>query len=96
MPAAPPGLAVSGAGARRNDVGGKGGAVSHALVAQLVAVARRDMAVIDLHLSANKLSRVVRAYLASGQERDLVSYVVGYADPTGEQAVRNVMRAGRS
>jgi hypothetical protein len=65
MTNAPPGYQPV-AGARRNDVGGKPGPVSHALVAELVTVARR--------------------------ERDLVSWVIAYADPTGETAVRNVMR----
>jgi hypothetical protein len=91
MTNAPPGYQPV-AGARRNDVGGKPGPVSHALVAELVTVARREMAVLDLQLSANKLSRIVRAYLATDQERDLVSWVIAYADPTGETAVRNVMR----
>jgi len=92
MPA-PPGIEALH-GARWNNVGGKGESVSHALVAELVNLARREMAVTDLNLSANKLSRIVREYVATDQrERDLVSWVIAYADPTGETAVRNVMRA---
>ena len=89
MPA-PPGLAP--APTRRNHVsGGKDTAVSAALVSHYVAVAKADPALWDV--SANKVSRAVRAFIASGQqERDLVGYVVGYSDPTGETAVRNVMR----
>lgn len=49
-----------------------------------------------LGLSPSKVSRTVRAFIVAGlRERDFVSYVVGYADPTGEAAVRNVMRAAR-
>lgn len=91
----PPGL-DSVAGARWNHVGEKTGPVSHALVAELVKVARTEMAVLDLGLSANKLSRIVRDYLATDQqERDLVSWVIAYADPTGETAVHNVLRQQR-
>ncbi len=88
---APPGLRP--VLTRRNDVGGgQDTAVSAALVSRYVALCKADPALRDM--SANKVSRLVRQFLASGlQERDLVRYVVGYADPTGETAVRNVMRA---
>lgn len=42
------------------------------------------------------LGRVIRRFIAAGlHERDLIGWVIAYADPTGEQAVRNVMRAAR-
>jgi hypothetical protein len=86
----PPGV-TPGAGARRNHVGGNGTAVSAALVSRYVTLARSQPELADL--SANKISRVVRAFLATGlQEREFLQYVVGYSDPTGETAVRNVMR----
>jgi hypothetical protein len=90
---APPG--VTPASTRRNDVGGgKDTAVSAALVSRYVSLAKADPALRDV--SANKVSRLVRDFLASGlQERELIRYVVGYADPTGETAVRNVMRRAR-
>ena len=51
-------------------------------------------------LSPSKLSRLVRAHIQrSGSvqiaARMLESYVLSYADPTGETAVRNVMRGSR-
>jgi hypothetical protein len=91
--ASPPGLAP--APARRNHVfGSKDTAVSAALVSRYVAIAKAQPDLADV--SANKVSRIVRSFIAAGlHERDLVSYVVGYADPTGETAVRNVMRERR-
>jgi hypothetical protein len=80
---------------RRNHVfGGKGTSVSVALVSRYVAIAKAQPELANV--SANKVSRIVRSFIAAGlHERDLVSYVVGYADPTGEAAVRNVMREQR-
>jgi hypothetical protein len=47
--------------------------------------------------SLNRISRLVRAFVDAGHhERDLVSWVIAYADPTGETAVRNLMKAGAS
>ena len=94
MPA-PPGTTAQ-QGPRRKHVSEKG-EISHALMAELVSFARREMAILDLQLSANKLSRIVREYLATDQrERDLLSWVIAYADPTGEQAVRNVLKGRTS
>lgn len=51
---------------------------------------RRHPSLADL--STNAISRAVRAYCArDAQERDLVSWVIAYADPTGETAVRHVL-----
>jgi len=64
------------------------------LVAQMVSLARQQPELQDA--SANKVSRLVRAFIAAGlHERDLVPWVIVYADPTGETAVRNVMRERR-
>ena len=66
--------------------------VGAALVRRYVNVAMIDPAAA--HLSVHRVNKIVRRFIADGRaERDLVSYVVGYADPTGETAVRNVMRA---
>jgi hypothetical protein len=43
-------------------------------------------------LSENKLNRLVRARIADARERRTIAY----ADPTGENAARNVDRARRS
>lgn len=84
----------AGAGARRNRVGEKETAVSAALVTRYVNLARSQPELAEL--SANKISRVVRQFLAEGlHEREFLRYVVGYADPTGETAVRNVMARRR-
>lgn len=87
----PPGLAP--APTRRNHVsGGKVTSVDAALISGYVTIAKSDPALRDM--PANRISRLVRAFIASGKhERDLVSWVIGYADPTGETAVNRVMRA---
>lgn len=81
---------------RRNCVfGGKDTAISAALVTHYVHMAASDPACQQLGI--NQINRAVRRFLAEGlAERDLVSYVVGYADPTGETAVRNIMRERRA
>lgn len=88
---APPGLAP--APARRNHVNGSHATtVGTALISRYVAIAKADPALSDV--PASKLGRLVRRFVATGRpERDLVSYVVGYADPTGEAAARNVDRS---
>lgn len=42
-----------------------------------------------------RLAGLVNAYVSQEIERDLVSWVIAYADPTGETAVRNVIRERR-
>jgi hypothetical protein len=66
-------------------------AVGTALVRRYVHVAMSDPACADL--SVHRVNKAVRKFIAAGlHNKDLVSYVVGYADPTGEAAVRNVTR----
>ena len=66
-------------------------------VEALVRAVERHPDVEALNLSHRRVVRVVRRFIAAGlHERDLVAYVVGYADPTGETAVRNVMRGRRA
>lgn len=86
----PPGLAP--APTRRNHVNGSHDTmVGAALISHYVAIAKADPALADVR--ASRLGRLVRRFIATGQpERDLVSYVVGYSDPTGEAAVRHVLR----
>lgn len=86
----PPGLAAT-ASARRNHVSEAGTSVSHALIQRLVNEMRQHPSLVDL--STNAINRAVRAYCARGTyERDLISWVIAYADPTGETAVRNVLK----
>lgn len=90
----PPGAAP--APTRRNRVfGGKANAVGAALVTRYVHLAASDPACQNL--GVNQINRAVRRFIASGlHEREFIQYVVGYADPTGETAVRNVMRERRA
>lgn len=67
------------------------------------ALIRRAATVVAdnaMTLSPSKVSRLVRAHVQrSGSvqiaARMLEGYVLSYADPTGETAVRNVMRGNR-
>lgn len=90
---APPGLAP--APARRNHVNGSHATtVSAALISRYVAIAKADPAMAEV--PASRIGRLVRGFIASGlHEREFLTYVVGYSDPTGETAVRNVMRERR-
>ncbi len=82
----PPGLAP--APTRRNHVSGG--------TEKAVKAAREQMDSLGLHFSANKLSRLVRRYLAeAATTHTFGAWVIAYADPTGETAVRNVSGGGR-
>lgn len=72
--------------------GGKETAIGAALVTRYVHLAMSDPACAEM--SVHRINKVVRRFIAAGQhERDLVSWLISYYDPTGETAVRNVMRA---
>ncbi len=86
MTESPPG-AHPVASPRRSHVSEKGTSVGHAVIAQMTAALRAQPEL--QHVSANRLSRMVRARIApQDRERPAISY----ADPTGETAVRNVSR----
>jgi hypothetical protein len=71
--------------------GGQTTSLGAALVRRYVHLAMSDPACADL--SVHRVNKAVRRFINAGlHEKDLVRYVVGYADPTGETAVRNVMR----
>lgn len=86
---APPG-ARPVASPRRNYVSERNTSVGHALVARMTAKLRGTPDAAEL--SENKLNRLVRARIADARERRTIAY----ADPTGENAARNVDRARRS
>lgn len=92
---APPGASRPTEGARRNHEQREGSIGQPCLdVETLVRIARQSSAIAAMNIGQSRLSRIVRAYLSEDQhERDIVSWVIAYADPTGETAVRNVMRA---
>jgi hypothetical protein len=74
--------------------GGQATSVGAALIRRYVHLAMSDPS--SAGLSVHRVNKAVRRFIAAGlHERDLVSYVVGYADPTGETAVRNVMSERR-
>jgi hypothetical protein len=59
----------------------------------LVRAVERHPDVVTAGIGHRWIARLVRRFVLQGvAEYDLVQYVVGYADPTGETAVRNVMR----
>lgn len=88
---APPG-GQTAARTRRNHVnGGTDTSVSAALISCYVALAKAQPAMADV--PASTVGRIVRRFIAASlHERDLTAWVIAYNDPTGEQAVRNVMR----
>lgn len=47
---------------------------------------------LGLAMSPCRIRRLVARYLREGTTTDFRTWFLGYADPTGEQAVRNVMR----
>lgn len=68
--------------------------VGAALVRRYVDMAMRDPACAGLSL--HRINKAVRRFIAAGMhEREFIRYVIGYADPTGETAVNNVMRERR-
>lgn len=47
---------------------------------------------LGLPISGGRLRTLITSYLATGGEVALRSWVIGYADPTGERAAHNVDR----
>lgn len=89
----PPGL-HSVAGARLIQQGEKPQGMTPAQrVSSLIKEARRYRQLDSV--SNTRLSTLVNAYVSTEIERDFVSWVIGYADPTGETAVHNVLRQQR-
>ncbi len=86
MTASPPG-ARPVVSPRRSHVGEKGTSVGHAVIKQMTAALRAQPEMQGV--TANRLNRMVRARIAL-QDRERRS--CAYADPTGETAVRNVLR----
>lgn len=61
-------------------------------VAVLARQARHIVDAYRIPLSGSQLRRLLRNFVREGHTViDLREYLLGYADPTGEQAVRNVM-----
>src|SRR5687768_3060640 len=67
-------------------------------LSQRVIVREAHKVVLDLELNVcgSRLKRLVRRYTASGRaDLDFRTWFTQYADPTGEAAVRNVVRGRR-
>lgn len=77
---------------------GEGTAAGRALtVEDALRVAHRVMEELGIHLGTRKLHRLVARYIRDGRaDVDFRTWFLAYADPTGETAVRNVLRAEAS
>ncbi len=68
-----------------------------AMLSQRTLVREAHKVVLDLGLNVcgSRLKRLVRRYVEDGRaDIDFRTWFISYADPTGETAVRNVMRGG--
>lgn len=65
-------------------------------VQTLTRTAHKVLECQDFYMSPSRISRLVRRFVREGRtDLDFRTWFISYADPTGEQAVRNVMK-GRS
>ena len=59
----------------------------------LVREARKVVADLGLRIDGSRLRALVRRYIESGRaDLDFRTWFISYADPVGEEAVRNVLR----
>lgn len=71
-----------------NQEGQGGGLVRH-----FARHAQKLAEELDLPISGSRIRRIVRRYVREGRfDIDFRTWFISYADPTGETAVRNVMR----
>jgi hypothetical protein len=57
--------------------------------------ARKVVDELDLPVSGSRMRDLIRRFVSEGRgDIDFRTWVIAYADPTGETAVRNVMRGG--
>lgn len=83
-PSAPPALGVN------HEV------ADHLSTRILVREARKVVADMHLCIDGSRLRGLVRRYVETGRaDVDFRTWFISYADPTGESAVRNVMRDAR-
>lgn len=69
-------------------------AVNAVSLRELVAEGVRIVERYRLRLNRREVRRIIARFVESGRTVDeLLAYVLDYADPTGETAVANVMRA---
>jgi len=83
------------------DLGGnqEGAATAHRFslsIPLLTEQAERVVRDMDLHISGCRVRKLVRRYVRDGRgDIDFTTWFLGYADPTGNEAVAHVMRAPR-
>lgn len=62
-------------------------------VSTLTREARKLCVDLDIDVSGCRLRKLMRRFIAEGRsDIELRAWLLSYADPTGETAVRNVMR----
>lgn len=62
----------------------------------LVREARKVVADLNLRIDGSRLRSLIRRYVEDGRtDIDFRTWFISYADPTGETAVRNVLRVAR-
>jgi hypothetical protein len=94
----PPGLSQTSAPwASQTEGGQPDSARAYLSVETLTRSARRVLADRGEEMSPSRLSKVIRRFVREGRaDVDFRTWFIAYADPTGEAAVRNVMKgAGR-
>lgn len=88
----PPGL-VAGSTAALEARRGGGREDRYLSVQTLTAQGRKVLEARGESMSQNRLQRLVRRFISDGRaDLDFKTWVIAHADPTGETAVRNVMR----
>lgn len=88
----PPGLTTASPNLRAN-----GERKDQFLSARIVArEAAKILSTAGIDIRPAVLRRLVTTFINTGHTtlRELEPFILGYADPTGERAVRNAMRAG--
>ena len=84
-PPVPPALGVNQEVARQDEF---------LSVRTLIAGAAQINTKLNLGLSGSRIRNLVRRFVREGRsDVDFYTWVIAYADPTGEVAVRNVLRA---
>lgn len=80
-----PDLGANHEGSQRRD--------EYLSISTLTREARKLCADLRISISGSRLRKLVRRFIDEGRsDVDLRTFLLCYADPTGETAVRNVMR----
>lgn len=88
-----PGAVVDGLNLRANGAASPARVLSTRCLTREAARVAHDL---DLHIGGERLRDLVETYVATGHTGDFRTWFIAYADPTGETAVRNVIRQNRA